>query len=1502
MRLNKFEVSLASWLVVLACARFAIASPAVSVGLKPSWSAAPFLLELLETAAEEDKSSYFPLLDKIALGVFKNETTDEKLYNKFLEAAQGDGFLADSITLSSFNLALSIHAAAPRIEAHYRYYENSLEPLMGKSYKPKCRVWLQWSKKQHCHQDIASVLDSWERFPNDREELAFDRVLQTKPDLPAAILYADIEDPSFLHYHRVLTDYAQQGVISYRVRYQEPAKKHDNQILLAGYGVELALKKTDYKVMDDREIQDQGTDQSSEHITEGLVEDEEISDIKPVHPKDVAFLGIKASSFVMKSQNKLDSLLRLAQDLPKHSSAITSTEIDSDLAEELRANREIFMSPGENLLWINGLQLDESRINAFSILDTLRREHRLVKSLKSLGLTTAQATKLLNHKIISETHQNQAPQRFDYRDTTEGGNVIVWLNDLEKDERYQAWSTSIEILQRRVFPGQLHQLRKNLYHLVLPLDLTAKEDVSILVEQLIMFVQKKIALRFGIVPLAKSEQAIAQAKVLYYLLDSYNLQAALIYLAKSLQQDSLVNPNKKIFEIVSKDSILKADKVALSFEQAIESEEIKACVDGAIKWAKRLGANTRVPPVFINGLAIPRNEDWMQQMSARLGADVSFAQHISFAESVTDDTDIAALMLDGAASRRNSYVFPEDDAPVELVNILELMQDHLATFQDLPVIPTKEPEGLAETSIWVIGDFDENDGYDLLRSAAEAQSTSRGISLVLFNNPELISEKPALSTLLYQLHQKSFFKGSEQLLQVLKETPPKSWYFNEHIAGGKFWRAAQEIIKKAGFKPGQRGLIINGRVTGPISVEDDFDVDDVKQLLDFERERRIRPALQAVEDLRGLDQIYSSNLPILTNLLALSIAPEGPQELFGTPDTTRSSIFNEWGTDHSAIVTGNKDEATYHIVATVDPTSELAQKLVPILKVLSEMDGVYLRIFLNPERMLGDLTVKRFYRYVLEPKPQFGDAGQLLYPKAEFRKMPVDALLTLGMDVPSSWLVTPKACIYDPDNIQLSSLKDRLRGADFSATYELRSILIQGHARDVTAGGAPKGAQLVLGNEKRPHFADTIVMANLGYFQFKANPGLWKLSLKEGNTEQIFHIDTLGTKGFNSKHEDTSNELAVVTFRGATLYPRLSRKPGMETADVLGETLTPKDALYYVRQGLQMADEALQYIGVLSPPKDAVTKSKQAEINIFSVASGHLYERFLDIMMLSVMKHTNHTVKFWFIENFLSPSFKDFIPHMAKEYAFEYELITYKWPHWLRAQKEKQREIWGYKILFLDVLFPLDLDKVIFVDADQIVRTDLKELVDLDLQGAPYGFTPMCDSRKEIEGFRFWKTGYWKNFLRGLPYHISALYIVDLKRFRQIAAGDRLRQTYHQLSADPGSLANLDQDLPNHMQQQMLPIFSLPQEWLWCETWCSDESLATAKTIDLCNNPMTKEPKLDRAKRQIPEWTLYDEEIARLAERVRKQGTTVDHVADAGQVAKESSKEEADSHNMKDEL
>lgn len=52
-------------------------------------------------------------------------------------------------------------------------------------------------------------------------------------------------------------------------------------------------------------------------------------------------------------------------------------------------------------------------------------------------------------------------------------------------------------------------------------------------------------------------------------------------------------------------------------------------------------------------------------------------------------------------------------------------------------------------------------------------------------------------------------------------------------------------------------------------------------------------------------------------------------------------------------------------------------------------------------------------------------------------------------------------------------------------------------------------------------------------------------------------------------------------------------------------------------------------------------------------------------------------------------------------------MVTYKWPSWLHRQTEKQRIIWAYKILFLDVLFPLNVSRIIFCDSDQIIRTDL---------------------------------------------------------------------------------------------------------------------------------------------------------------------------------------------------
>ena len=112
-------------------------------------------------------------------------------------------------------------------------------------------------------------------------------------------------------------------------------------------------------------------------------------------------------------------------------------------------------------------------------------------------------------------------------------------------------------------------------------------------------------------------------------------------------------------------------------------------------------------------------------------------------------------------------------------------------------------------------------------------------------------------------------------------------------------------------------------------------------------------------------------------------------------------------------------------------------------------------------------------------------------------------------------------------------------------------------------------------------------------------------------------------------------------------------------------------------------------------------------IHVFSLATGALYERLLRIMMTSVVKRSSSKVKFWLLENYMTSEMKIGLEKLSKSLHFEYELVSFEWPEWLRGQTEKQRKIWGYKILFLDVLFPQSVKKIIYVDADQVVRAGM---------------------------------------------------------------------------------------------------------------------------------------------------------------------------------------------------
>ena len=1416
------------------------------------------LIMLSETAAEVNGTSYFPLLDRIADGTFAELSTEKELFDKFIGLLSSEGHIRDPESLSSFEFAMALRVAAPRIEAHYQYFNTSIKPSMMTAQDPACPVWVHFDSKQYCSPSLERAQQTLD-MEDSMEVLPFDRLLGQDGDGAPSILYADITHPLFAQFHETISKTAKDGRTSYRLRYRPSVLGTDRPLYVSGYGVELVLKRTDYIVIDDREAlkAEGGTGDSS---AEQNLQDGVAAELKPLTTSELSSLGLNTASYIMSSADPFDTILRVSADFPKYTSLLAAHNATEEFLAEYRANRAVFLPHGYNILWINGVQIDSRQINPFSLLDHLKRERAMIQQLRSVGLSGSEAIDLLSHSEIAQAQVNHEPQRYDWRDDTEGGKVIMWLNDIEKDKRYDGWPTNLRALLQRTYPGQLPSVRRDIHNLIIPVDFADHKELETIVETIQSLIRRTVPVRFGLVPIFPTSESVNQAKVAYHILDTYGLSTLFSYFTTRLAPKAFSGNAGNSFATTVKDRKSRGDGVLLTYKDVLDSSELGRRLDSVRQYLGRLALDGGSPPVLMNGAALPHDENWLEAMSTRVTLDLRAIQHGVMEETLPQDTWVPHYFLFQALTRRNALIVPEDLTSVEVLDVPKLVQSHLEVLHGLPSFhaATDAPHDLW-AHIFLVADIDSDLGRELLSGVIAAHSNHPETEVLVLHNPRSHDPTVGLSFRLCDLSQTGEEISSEFMVSSMSEQ--SSDQVSEDMAqrAADYWRNRQCVADDMGLAPGKAGLWVNGRLI-KLGQSTSFSAADIESLLNYERSKRITAVTTALTDLNLVDKIKGPlSLAIVTSLVARAHVSDVPEGIFEAPPSIRIDRFKAWNGTYSAIHTSTAEDASIQIIASVDPASEFAQPWLPILKTLSKLQGIDLSIFLNPRQTLTELPVKRFYRQVINSSPVFQKDGSLKVPQASFTGVPGDALLNLGMDVPPSWLVAPKECSYDLDNIKMNSLP---LGHNIDAIYELEHILIDGHSRDVTNGPPPRGVQLLLGTEREPHFADTIIMANLGYFQFKANPGFWRIALHPGRSSKIFTIDSVGSKGYAAQPGDETTSVALLSFQGKTLFPRLSRNPAMESEDVLESGGKLGAAMDYLNRGASFASSALSSVGIHKSSSGA-----NADINIFSVASGHLYERMLSIMILSVMKNTRHSVKFWFIEQFLSPSFKSFLPHLSAHYGFQYEMVTYKWPHWLRSQKEKQREIWGYKILFLDVLFPVSLDKVIFVDADQIVRTDMMELNKVDLHGAPYGFTPMCDSRSEMEGFRFWKQGYWKNFLTGKPYHISALYVVDLKKFRALAAGDRLRQQYHTLSADPASLSNLDQDLPNHMQHN-LPIFSLPQEWLWCETWCSDDSLAKAKTIDLCNNPLTKEPKLDRARRQVPEWTAYDEEIAELAQRV----------------------------------
>jgi UDP-glucose:glycoprotein glucosyltransferase len=241
-----------------------------------------------------------------------------------------------------------------------------------------------------------------------------------------------------------------------------------------------------------------------------------------------------------------------------------------------------------------------------------------------------------------------------------------------------------------------------------------------------------------------------------------------------------------------------------------------------------------------------------------------------------------------------------------------------------------------------------------------------------------------------------------------------------------------------------------------------------------------------------------------------------------------------------------------------------------------------------------------------------------------FRDLPAEPIYTLGLDEPSSWLVRPREALYDLDNIQLGVLSGEESQRGVEVVYELDYLIIGGHARETGTNVPPRGVQLQLASGHGQPIDDTLVVENLGYLQFKATPGVYQLEIREGRGREVFQLESAGNEneGWQSSTVDNAgNEVTVTSFDGVTLYPRLARLPGQEYVDIL-ETVQEEEPrgtvnkivsrwVYFFKWLCRLVTSSCSISWALKSIRNAGSREltpRHAEINIFTVASGLLYE------------------------------------------------------------------------------------------------------------------------------------------------------------------------------------------------------------------------------------------------------------------------------------------------------
>uniref|UniRef100_A0A8B9N0D7 UDP-glucose:glycoprotein glucosyltransferase 1 n=1 Tax=Accipiter nisus TaxID=211598 RepID=A0A8B9N0D7_9AVES len=926
----------------------------------------------------------------------------------------------------------------------------------------------------------------------------------SNPESPVVILYAEVGSEEFYRYHKRLVLKAEAGEITYVLRHYiaNPSKE---KVYLSGYGVELAIKSTEYKAKDDTQVK--GTDVNATVIDENdpidevqgflfgklrqlypdLTEElkelrrhlvESTNEMAPLKVWQLQDLSFQTAARILTAP-PVDGLMvmkDLSQNFPTKARAITKTVVSSELRAEIEENQKYFkgtlgLQPGDSALFINGLLIDLDTQDVFSLIDVLRNEARVMEGLHSLGIEG-----LSLHNVLK---LNIQPSDSDYAVDIRSP-AISWINNLEVDSRYNSWPSNVQELLRPTFPGVIRQIRKNFHNFVLIVDPT-HETTGELLNVAEMFFSNHIPLRIGLVFVVNDLENIDGLQDPgVALLRAYN------YVAQEMDNNYAFQTVMSIYNKVKTGDQLKVEHVVSVLEKQYPYVEVNSIlgIDSAYdqnrKAARGYYEQTGVGPlpvVLFNGMPFQKDQldpDDLETMTMhKILETTSIFQRAVYLGELSNDQDVVEYIMNqpNVVPRINSRILMSEREYLDLTGMNNFYVDDFARFTTLDskdktaavansmtYLTKKDDSFVRPVTFWIVGDFDKPSGRQLLYDAIKHQKSSNNVRIGMINNP---SEDPnSQNTLVAKaiwaaLQTQTSNNAKNFITKMAKEEIAKAIEAGadilEFAVGGMDINIFKEAFEspKVDFilshaiycrdvlklKKGQRAVISNGRIIGPLEDSEMFNQDDFHLLENIILKTSGQKIKSQIQQL-GFEEDLASDLVMKVDAL-LSAQPKGEARI-------EYHFFEE---RYSAVKLRPKEGETYFdVVAIVDPVTRDAQRLAPLLLVLNQLINMNLRVFMNCQSKLSDMPLKSFYRYVLEPEISFtADNNFAPGPIAKFLDMPQSPLFTLNLNTPESWMVESVRTPYDLDNIYL----EEVREINMFLLLHLNSVVFPGLIFDI---------------------------------------------------------------------------------------------------------------------------------------------------------------------------------------------------------------------------------------------------------------------------------------------------------------------------------------------------------------------------------------------------------------------------------------------------------------------